>query len=238
MTKLWQAGADASVSVANDNPRFGALLEKAFGARWWSSTAAEDCLEHIDIFFSTPDGQTYSVDIKTEARMCRADAVVNPDVQWIQVTTKKGTAGAMLGKAQFFGFLNRNGNLLTPISAVRKFFEKVVGADKEVTKHPMRENVLYRRMYRNEDGDKVCPPERSFMMRYVDLHWLSFFSISDEGAVTTLPGALMQDRWFDYYIEKTKHAWKLHTMGIPSPLYDNPKLIYEKFVAEENGEGK
>ena len=113
---LYCASDNALGSIETDNPIFGNLMVGAFGGSWRNSSPQEDKIFHIDIFHRPPDSNyEYGIDIKTEARIRRSEGKTTPGFQWIQVTSKMGSPGALYGKADYFGFINSKGNLLTPM---------------------------------------------------------------------------------------------------------------------------
>ena len=228
MTKklLYRASENAIGSIETDNPIFGNLMVGAFGGSWRNSSPQEDKIFHIDIFHRPPGSNyEYGIDIKTEARIRRSEERTNPDFQWIQVTTKMGSPGALYGKADYFGFINSKGNLLTPMKYVRKFYEEIVDKN-EVTKHPMRENVNYRRKYLNKNGEMVCPPEKSFLMRYIDLKCLSDYRFDENGKAIPLPAKQYGEKWVDFYISTIKGEFRKKSWGELDTLYDKPNDIY------------
>lgn len=227
---LYCASDNALGSIETDNPIFGNLMVGAFGGSWRNSSPQEDKIFHIDIFHRPPDSNyEYGIDIKTEARIRRSDERTDPDFQWIQVTTKIGSPGALYGKADYFGFINSKGNLLTPMKYVRKFYEEIVDK-KEVTKHPMRENVNYRRKYLNKNGEMVCPPEKSFLMRYIDLKCVSDYRFDENGKAIPLPAKQYGEKWVDFYISTIKEEFRKKSWGELDTLYDKPNDIYLKFI--------
>lgn len=232
--KLYRASDNAIGSIETDNPIFGNLLVNAFGGTWRNSTSEEDKIHHIDIFHRPVNGMEYGIDIKTEAKIRRYEEKTNPDFQWIQVRTKMNSPGALYGKAKYFGFINSNGNLLTPMKYVRKFYEEIVDKN-EVTHHPMKENILYRRKYKNADGEMVCPPEKSYMMRYIDLKCLSDYRFDGDKAIA-LPALKYGDEWVDFYIKTIKEEFRKMSWGDLNTDYSNPNGIYLKFIEmKKNG---
>ncbi len=97
----WQ---DFVAAGRNDEAFVARQLETQVGGMIRVATQAEDIYDHVDFWWTKPDGAIVGVDVKGMKKRSRYDDRPDNDITWLEFRNVHGEAGWLYGKATYLAF--------------------------------------------------------------------------------------------------------------------------------------
>ena len=128
-----------------DEAHVAKQLETQVGGTVRIATPNEDIYDHVDFWWTKPDGVIVGVDVKGMKKRNRSDPRPDNDITWLELKNVHGDAGWLYGKATYFAFRRIGLTVFVNRQRLVCYAETVVRGKQVVDRRPAACGIPYTR---------------------------------------------------------------------------------------------